>query len=443
MLYTVGFVILACIAAGGFGWLAERRRRADLAPSRLAGAVELSGHVGRARGLRRWFGRQPALVIPPGVCAAVIPAHNEEAVIAATLRSVVQVWQREDVFVFCDNCSDRTAEIARRYLPEANVLVGERQFGKSRGLEHVLSNHVFPREYVYVSVIDADTTVDPAFLQNTLQVLRYTDIACAVGQVRSRWHANNLISVYRTYVYTLWQLIYKRLQSYTNSVTIASGCSTTWKTRVLKQLTFDHRMSTEDFSLTMQVHRQRLGKIKYVPSAVVATQDPFTIDSYQRQMYRWDRAWWESVRRYQVGLRWFHMRNGLPTGVSVLDISTVLLTLDIAVYMLTVLALPVLLIHPVQLHVWFFDVQSRSAVLHLFAWQYGSVLLTALVVSFVTRRPRVLYYSPLFLFLLYVDIIVTFRAVGSTVRSQYQQLKTAAGNTDASIWTSPERRQEV
>ncbi len=443
MLYVIGFIILGCIVAGGLGWVAERRRRGDVAASLVAGGADLAEQSQRTRGLRRWFGRQPALLIPPGVCAAIIPAHNEAAVIAATLRSVVQVWHPRDVFVFCDNCSDGTAEIARQFLPEANVLIGQGQLGKSRGLEHVLTGYVFANDYVYVSVIDADTTVETNFLQNTLKVLRYKDVACAVGQVRSKWYANNLISVYRTYVYTVWQLIYKQLQSYTNSITIASGCSTTWKTRVLKQLEFDHRMSTEDFSLTMQVHRRRLGKIKYVRSAVVTTQEPFSIGSYRKQMYRWDRAWWESVRKYRVGLHWFHMRNGLPTGISVLDISTVLLTLDIAMFMLTVLALPFLLIHPVQLHVWFLDVHSRPAVLNLLAWQYGSVLLTAFVVSVVTRRPRVFFYSPLFLFLLYLDIIVTFRAVGSTVRSQYQQLRTVAGNSDASIWTSPERRQEV
>jgi cellulose synthase/poly-beta-1,6-N-acetylglucosamine synthase-like glycosyltransferase len=359
----------------------------------------------------------------------------------ASLRALT--YRNIEVVVVDDNSSDRTAEIARQYLPERNVLIGDRQFGKSRGLEHVLSTYIFPNDYVYVSVIDADTTVEPTFLQNTLKVLRYKDVACAVGQVRSRWYANNLISVYRTYVYTVWQIIYKQLQSYTNSITIASGCSTTWKTRVLRQLEFDHRMSTEDFSLTMQVHRRRLGKIKYVRTAVVTTQEPFSIKSYRKQMYRWDRAWWESVRKYRVGLHWFHTRNGLPTGISVLDISTVLLTLDISVFMLTVLALPLLLIHPVQFHVWFLDVHSRAAVLNLLAWQYGSVLLTAFVVSFVTRRPRVFFYSPLFLFLLYLDIIVTFRAVGSTVRSQYQQLKTVAGTSDASVWISPERRQEV
>ena len=49
-----------------------------------------------------------------------------------------------DIYVFCDNCSDTTAEIARRYVPAANVVEGRQQMGKSRGLEYILNTAVYP-----------------------------------------------------------------------------------------------------------------------------------------------------------------------------------------------------------------------------------------------------------------------------------------------------------
>ena len=385
---------------------------------------------------------RPPLYASPGIAAAVIPAHNEEAVIEATLQSVLKVFHRQDIFVFCDNCSDSTADIARAYIPEENVLISGGQYGKSRGLEYVFGSYIFPRQYVYVSVVDADTTLEPKFLVNSLKALQYKDVACTVGQVKSRWYPKNVISVYRTYVYTLWQMIYKRLQSSTNTITIASGCSSTWKTRVLKQLTFDHQMSTEDFSLTIQVHRKHLGKIKYVPSAVVWTQDPFTAKAYWKQMYRWDRAWWESVRKYRVGLNWFQFRKGLPVGVSALDISTLLLTVDMFMFMASVLILPLLLIHPVNLHLPFMQVESRWAIMHSLAWQFATVLVSSFFVACITRRPRVFLYSPVYLVLMYVDIILTLQTVFSTIRSQYRRIPAHAGAA-ASVWISPERRKEA
>ena len=65
---------------------------------------------------------------------------------------------------------------SRRYLPAANVVDGQQQIGKSRGLEHILSTMIYPRRYVYVSIIDADTTIEPNFLTSALKLLRDTDV---------------------------------------------------------------------------------------------------------------------------------------------------------------------------------------------------------------------------------------------------------------------------
>ncbi|MGI8549716.1 MAG: glycosyltransferase family 2 protein [Dehalococcoidia bacterium] len=398
--------------------------------------------AGAGRGLRARFTRhKPPLRIGQGVAAAVIPAHNEATVIAATLRTVLEQYRREDVYVFCDNCTDATVSIAREFLPAGNVIESPAQMGKSRGLEYMFNNYIFPQKYPYVTVIDADTTIEKNFLLNSLKTLRYKDVACVVGQVKSRWYAKNVISVYRTYVYTIWQMLYKRLQSLTNAITIASGCSTTWKTRVLMQLDFDHSMSTEDFSLTIQVHRKRLGKIKYVPSAVVWTQDPFSITSYRKQQARWERAWWESVRKYKIGARWVHTKHGLPVGLSVLDLSTLLLTLDILFFSFTLVALPVFFIHPVNIRIGLMSVGTRSAIIHSMIWQFAIISLSALFVSLVTRRPRVFLYSPVFVFLMYLDIFVSMRTIASTIKSQYRPGQVSGGHFVSSAWVSPERME--
>ena len=383
--------------------------------------------------------------IPPGTCAVVIPAHNEQAVIAATLRSVLRVFTPSEVYVFCDHCSDRTVEIAREYLPAANVIENPSDTrGKSHGLEWMMTNVIFPLNYIYVTICDADTTMEPQFLIETLKVLRNTSVAAAVGQVKSRWYPKNLISVYRTYGYVMWQMFYKRLQSITNSVTIASGCSTTWKTRVLRELDFDHNMSTEDFSLTMQVHRKRLGTIKYVPKAKVWTQDPFSVQSYRKQMYRWDRAWWESVRRYQVGLHWFRFKGRVPVGLSVLDVSTLLLTVDIFMFIASVLLVPLMIIYPIHFDIGIMAINSRNDALILVGWQYASIIASALFVAIVTKQPRIFLYSPAFILLMYLDIILSLQALFSTIRSQYRRVKAPAGGASSStgsVWVSPERRE--
>jgi cellulose synthase/poly-beta-1,6-N-acetylglucosamine synthase-like glycosyltransferase len=388
------------------------------------------------------------LVIPPRTVCVLVPAHNEEGVIATTLRSLLAVWAPEDIYVFSDGSTDGTVAVARRFVPAANVIDHRENIGKSRGLEYMLREVVFPRGYYYVTVVDADSTVEPRFLRESLKVLRRTDVACVVGQVKSTWDARNLYSVYRTYVYFLVHVVLKRLQSLTNSISVASGCATTWKTRVLKQSELDHGLSTEDIDITLQVHRKRLGAIKYVSSAVVWTQDPLTLPAYRRQSYRWDRAWWEGMRKHRLGRRWLYRRpSGFPIGISVIDIATALLMLDIfLVSVVGLVVLPLLLIYPVDLAFALplldrqVDVSSRVAILTLLVWQWLWIVGTALLAAVSARRPRVFLYSPLFLPLLYVDTAVYLWAMFSTIRRLYlPRPKTAAGVV-TSAWESPVRR---
>ncbi|MFN8556512.1 MAG: glycosyltransferase [Dehalococcoidia bacterium] len=383
---------------------------------------------------------RPLPYIPPGVVAVIIPAHNEAAVIAATLRSVLRVHHPADIYVFCDGCTDATVPLARRYLPYGNVIDHRQNIGKSRGLEYTLNTYVFPRRYYDATIVDADSTMEPQFLVASLRALRRRNVACVVGQVKARWYGDNIISVYRTYTYTMWHVILKRLQSALHAVSVASGTATTWKVRVLRQVAFDHELSTEDIDLTFQVHRRRLGAIKYVPSAVVWTQDPQTMASYRRQITRWYRAWWEGMRKYYVGIRWVQAGGG-RLRLSLFDVSMLLTMLDMAVCFISALLLPALVLHPVEMDLRIVVLNTRFAVLYFFLWQYCTTIASALLVAVITGRPRVLAYSPLFIFFLYMDAVIHVRTLASTARSLYRKGAEVAG-APLSAWASPERRSE-
>ena len=58
----------------------------------------------------------PAVAASPLRLAIIVPAHNEELMLAQTLQSLrAQDFPREcyEIVVVADNCSDRTAEVAR------------------------------------------------------------------------------------------------------------------------------------------------------------------------------------------------------------------------------------------------------------------------------------------------------------------------------------------
>ncbi|HEY2031700.1 MAG TPA: glycosyltransferase family 2 protein [Myxococcales bacterium] len=98
----------------------------------------------------------------------VVPAHDEETGIAATLRSLAALDYPKQLFrvlVVADNCSDRTAEVAA--AEGAVVLVRNEPTlrGKGYALARAFEQSAKDAFAEAVVVIDADTSVSPALLR--------------------------------------------------------------------------------------------------------------------------------------------------------------------------------------------------------------------------------------------------------------------------------------
>ncbi|WP_371194965.1 glycosyltransferase family 2 protein [Glaciecola sp. SC05] len=94
--------------------------------------------------------------------AIIIPAHNEEMGIEATLRGILTKTKADDlVVVVADNCNDKTAELAR----SMGVMVVERFNTSEVGKGHALQagiNHIeaLGNEWPTIVVMDADCTFE-------------------------------------------------------------------------------------------------------------------------------------------------------------------------------------------------------------------------------------------------------------------------------------------
>lgn len=96
--------------------------------------------------------------------AVVIPAHNEEAGIGDTVRSVLaQLRQGDRVLVVADNCTDATGAAAREAGAEVSERTNEEQRGKGYALAHALRELEGDPPEVVVFV-DADCALRPGCL---------------------------------------------------------------------------------------------------------------------------------------------------------------------------------------------------------------------------------------------------------------------------------------
>ncbi|MEM7229802.1 MAG: glycosyltransferase, partial [Planctomycetota bacterium] len=102
------------------------------------------------------------------IASVIIPAHNEEAVIARTLRAMLDGARpgELEIIVVCNGCTDHTAAIARTFGDDVQVIeteVGNKAIALNLGDETATR---FPRFFV-----DADIDLPVDSIRETARVL--------------------------------------------------------------------------------------------------------------------------------------------------------------------------------------------------------------------------------------------------------------------------------
>lgn len=233
--------------------------------------------------------------------AAVICARNEENVIADLIGSLrAQRYPREllDIYVVADNCTDRTADIAR----EAGATVYERADSARVGKGYAL-DFLFKRiredgaAYDAFLVFDADNLVDPMFVRAMNETY-----AKGYDVITSYRNSKNFGANWIAAGYSIWFLReacflnHPRMLLHTNCA--ISGTGFLVSSRVIEQNGgWPYFLLTEDieFSAACAANGLRIG---YCDGAMVYDEQPTSFRQSWRQRMRWAKGF------YQVNLRY-------------------------------------------------------------------------------------------------------------------------------------------
>lgn len=233
--------------------------------------------------------------------ALILPGHNEDLIIATTIKTAVAAGQQlEDIYVVDDKSSDNTRKVAIELLGKQNVLTVHRS-GKAIAVRKAIKKFKLDSRYNWLHVADADSIFCPDYFKIYKRKLNSKKYAIAVGFVQSM--RGNWISTYRSLTYTYSQQINRRIQSHLGMISVFPGPITCFNTDILREIEFDTNSLTEDFDITLQVHRKRLGRVAFIPRAVNYTQDPQTISDFFKQNLRWQRGFFQGVSKYKIGRR--------------------------------------------------------------------------------------------------------------------------------------------
>lgn len=386
----------------------------------------------------RWgpsSGQWPGMLCPTDV-AVLIPAHNEEPVIAATIRSALRLVPRENVHVVADGCDDATAEIAR--ANGVKVLELNPNRGKAGGIEAAAEHFDIPDRFAVLLLVDADTELDEHYLERGLPLLEKPDVVAVAGYAIAGWRPWELSPVgrflvaYRTRLYAVMQwLKYGQTWRWTNVTSIVPGFASMYRTSVLRMMDLNPPgLVIEDFNMTFEVHHRRLGKIAFRPTVHATTQDPDNFRDYYRQILRWHLGFWQTLRRHGF---W---ASGFSAALALFLAEVVIASLGLILLAgaLTFLATIVLVNYVAHVLGWapevpglLFDACLVLVGLFIFvaALDYLLTLLTALAL----RRPTLLLYGLGFVVLRLIDAISVLWTIPQAWRT----------HSDGR-WISPTRR---
>jgi len=308
-----------------------------------------------------------------GRTCVVIPAFNEELLIGRCLKSVVAAGvPPEHIYVVNDCSTDATAATVAEH-PGVNLLTNTSQMGKLGGLRHAIAHFELVSRYECLALLDADSHVSSNYFSEVAaRFVADSSTVLVCGAPESERY--NWLTAYRALEYAVTLRAFRAGQDVLGVITVAPGCASTYRTRILGDLDFDGHTLVEDMDLTIQIHRKTLGRIVFAREAVTYTQDPRTLRQYIGQLTRWYSGTWQVM-----------LRHGLPFGGQRIDAESLVLTCEGLLYALIFALVPLLL---------FVDAKAVFSALLL-----DQIIWLVLALGFAAgmRRPDILIAFPTFI----------------------------------------------
>lgn len=232
------------------------------------------------------------------VMCLLIAAHNEALVIENTINSAIRAGMKpEHIYVVDDNSSDDTSKIARTVIPRENVMKVRRS-GKGLALSKASKKFDLTNQYRWIHIADADGAFAPNYFPVFRKGLR-VEYAAATGYIKSL--PGKRISEFRVHEYTIGMELHRRIQTLLGVISIIPGPTSCFRADVFDKVNFTTQALTEDFDVTLQIYRQGLGNIQFIPEAVAYTQDPLTMKAFINQITRWNRGVMQGMKRHKIG----------------------------------------------------------------------------------------------------------------------------------------------
>ncbi len=341
--------------------------------------------------------------------AVCIPAHNEAMGISHTIDSMTVSIPAQHVFIASDGSDDETVTIAHQ--KGCQIVEFTPGQGKALALKNLIDHfHLFDR-FDYVLIADADTVFGPDFFVQAvsrfaqdpnLQVITAKAVVSLPQQVTS------MRAYFLAYRVRLWQVLewvfgYGQTWKHTNVNPVIPGYASIYRSTTLRQLNiYVPGIVIEDFSLSFEIHKKRLGRIGHFDAIWAVTQDPDNFVDYWNQLMRWNVGFFQTMKYWKI---WPSLFGVFLVAFILENILTAFFFLLIPTFLTLFLLVELNNIH--EPHLDSFLRRFSISILVMFSVDY----LFTLLVAWKHRDWRIAWHGLFFFVLHYVNAVIMFLAI--------------------------------
>lgn len=279
---------------------------------------------------------KPIRKIPSAVSryriAALIPARNEEGVVARLVESLKQQHYPDelyDIYVIPNNCTDHTQEDALR--AGARVLSCEQEVHSKGEVLRFAFNALLQADQKYDAycIFDADNLVDANFMQAANNALAAGYEVCQ-GYRDSKNPADNWVSSCTSVFFWFMNRLYNRARFALGMSASLNGTGLVLAAGLIERMGWNTGTLTEDLEFTAQCALADV-KIAWLQDAVIYDEQPTTLKDSFVQRRRWGAGSFQCFKRYFIPLMrhaFFHQSmDALDIGLIFLGVPTQLIGL--------------------------------------------------------------------------------------------------------------------
>ncbi len=239
----------------------------------------------------------------------LVPAYNEEIVMAGTIDSLLHLdypHDKVEILVIDDSSTDRTRRVIEHMMAidRRLKLVAIPPGLGGRGKSHALNQGARYARHDIIAVYDADNSPEPQSLRLLVAELMADDrLAAAVGKVRTLNRATNLLTRCINIEFISFQWIIQAGRWRVFRLASLPGTNYVIRRQALERAGgWDAGAIADDAELTVRLGQEGY-HIKFVPSAVTWEPEPQHWGVWLRQRLRWARGGTYVVRKFFPRLR--------------------------------------------------------------------------------------------------------------------------------------------